>query len=105
MSAMRKPTGQGKTRTREHVLADLAINHLERHVLKCGYTVERIYHDYGLDLVLFTYNAKGEVESGRILLQVKATDNLTVLNDGQTIAIPLAREDLRSWLREPDPIV
>src|SRR5262249_54094421 len=57
--ARKKPTLKQKTRTREHIVADLAVNHVERQVLLCGYTVERIAHDYGLDLILFTYTAAG----------------------------------------------
>jgi hypothetical protein len=30
-----------KRRTREHVIADLSVNHVERLVLRCGWTVER----------------------------------------------------------------
>ena len=37
----------GKRRTRAHVLADLSINHVERHVLLCGFSVDRVEHDYG----------------------------------------------------------
>ena len=45
--AMRKYTR--KRRTREHVIADLSVNHLERVVLRAGHTVERFRHDYGFD--------------------------------------------------------
>jgi hypothetical protein len=54
--ARRKPPGQGKTRTREHILADLAVNAVERQVLLGNGTVERIRSDYGMDLALFTYD-------------------------------------------------
>ena len=54
---------------------------------------------------MFTYNERGEVENGRILFQVKATDVLPRLRDGQRLAFPLARGDLQHWLREPDPII
>jgi hypothetical protein len=37
-----------KRRTREHVIADLSVNHVERMVLRCGWTVERVRRDYGL---------------------------------------------------------
>jgi hypothetical protein len=47
------PGARRKVRTREHIIADLAINHVERQVLLCGYSVERIEHDYGIDLVTF----------------------------------------------------
>jgi hypothetical protein len=40
------PNVRGKTRTREHVLADLSINHVERQVLLCGFSVDRVQHDY-----------------------------------------------------------
>jgi len=38
-----------KRRTREHVIADLSANHVERHVLRSGHTVERLVHDYGIE--------------------------------------------------------
>jgi hypothetical protein len=67
-------TGPRKRRTREHVIADLSVNHVERFVLRCGWTTERTRHDYGLDLEMKTYNAAGETESEHVLLQLKATD-------------------------------
>ena len=63
-----------KRRTREHVIADLSINHVERQALLAGYTVNEWLSDYGIDLVLSTYTEEGETESGIIFLQVKATD-------------------------------
>jgi hypothetical protein len=47
-----------KRRTREHVIADLRVNHVERLVLRCGWTVERTRYDYGLDLDMHTYNPR-----------------------------------------------
>jgi hypothetical protein len=45
---------QGKRRTREHVLADLSANFVEKQALLCGYTGERVRLDYGIDLVVQT---------------------------------------------------
>ena len=73
-----------KRRTREHIIADLAVNHVERAVLRCGYTVERHWHDYGFDLLLYTYNNNGEYENGDVRIQVKATDHLKRKADGTT---------------------
>jgi hypothetical protein len=95
----------GKTRTREHVLADLGINYVERQVLLCGCSVQRIYNDYGYDLVLSTFNANGEIEAGIIYLQVKATDNLPLLSDGETISWVVSRRDLRLWMNEAFPVI
>ncbi len=34
-----------KKRPREHIIADLSVNHVERWVFLCGYSVERIEHE------------------------------------------------------------
>jgi hypothetical protein len=94
-----------KRRTREHIIADMSVNHVEARVLRCGYSVERIEHDYGTDLAIFTYDAQGELESGYILVQLKATDRLRVLSDGKTISFPVRRADLASWLGELMPYI
>jgi hypothetical protein len=98
-------TARGKTRTREHVLADLSINYVERHVLLSGHSVMRVQPDYGYDLVMFTHNAFGEVEAGHVYFQVKATDRLPLLKDGTTVSWPVSRRDLRLWLEEPLPVI
>lgn len=94
-----------KRRTRSHIIADLSVNHVEKQVLLCGYTVERVVEDYGIDLLLSTYNDEGEVENETIKLQLKATDNLNVLQDGQTIAFSVGRADLEFWLNEVLPFI
>ena len=94
----------GKRRTREHVIADLGVNHVERHALLAGYTVDRFAHDYGLDLILVTYDQAGEVEPGPIYLQVKATDSLSVLGDGQTVVCRVEQAALQRWLAERIPV-
>jgi Domain of unknown function (DUF4365) len=95
----------GKRRTREHVIADLSICFVEWQALLCGYTVERMHHDYGIDLQLMTYNKNGEIEPGNILFQVKATDGL-LLSEGQaTIPVRVERLHLARWLREKSPMI
>lgn len=92
-----------KRRTREYVIADLSVNHVERHVLLCGYTAERSLHDYGYDLFLTTYDANGEVEGGGVRIQVKASDFLRHRQDGQSFSFRLDTADLRLWLKEDSP--
>jgi Domain of unknown function (DUF4365) len=94
-----------KKRPREHIIADLSVNYVERYVLLCGYSVERIQYDYGYDLLIFTYNASGEIENGQIYVQLKATDSLSLLADQKTITFTLARSDLELWLLEPMPCI
>ena len=83
-----------KRRTREHVIADLSVHHVEGFVLRCGWTTERSSHDYGIDLYMETYNADGEVENGRVTFQLKATDSLKRSADGTVIRLRLQWRDL-----------
>jgi hypothetical protein len=94
-----------KRRTREHVIADLSLNYVERQALVCGFVVDRITHDYGLDLELVTFNSRGEVEEGTVLIQLKASDHLGSLAGKETFSFPLDRRDLVYWLAQPMPVV
>ena len=94
-----------KKRPREHIIADLSVNHVERYVFLCGYSVERVEYDYGFDLIIFTYDVDGEIENGQIYVQLKATDSLKILADRETITFPLKRSDLELWLQEPMPCI
>lgn len=100
-----RPTPPGKLRTREHVLAELSVNHLERQVLLAGFSVLRVHPDYGYDLMMATYNERGEPEPGSVYFQVKATDQLPLLKDGATISWCVSRRDLKLWLQELYPVV
>src|SRR6266568_4321283 len=94
-----------KRRTREHVIADLSINHVERQALLCGFVVERQVHDYGIDLDLYTFTRTGEVEPGAILLQMKASDRVLARPHQSTLTFRIARRDLVSWLAQPLPVI
>lgn len=100
-----KPPPRKKRRTREHVIEDLSFNCVERHIFLCGYSVERIAHDYGIDLMMHTYDDKGEVEPGRVFFQLKATDQVKWARGGQALTFTVAVADLLWWLREPMPVI
>lgn len=74
-------------------------------MLLCGYSVKRVESDYGFDLVIFTYDANGEIENGQIYVQLKATESLRILADQETIAFSIKRSDLELWLKEPMPCI
>lgn len=100
-----RKNGTKKRRTREHVIADLAVNHVGRQVRRCGYTMHRIIHDYGLDGAVTTYSDGGDIESGVIWLQLKATDHCQMLKGKPAVAVRVERKDLLSWLREVYPVI
>jgi hypothetical protein len=97
--------GGKKRRTRAHIIADLGVHHLEGHVLRCGFSMEHIRHDYGLDVAIHTFDAYGQLENGDVRCQVKATDQLPVLAQQEIIAWRVAAADLRHWLSEPMPVI
>jgi hypothetical protein len=74
-----------KRRTRQHVIADLGVHHVEGPILRCGFTAERIAHDYSLDLYMTTYAADGQAETDWVLFQVKATEHLKRTADGESV--------------------
>lgn len=94
-----------KRRTREHVIADMAVNHLERHALLCGFSVERINQDYGIDANLYTYSASGELENGCIYIQSKATECPKYSKQEDFLSFAIEKSDLETWLTEPLPVI
>src|ERR1700730_16142746 len=99
------PKSHRKRRTREHVIADLSVNHVEKRVLQCGWSVQRFSPDYGLDLLVTTFNRRGEIENGDIRLQIKATDSVRMASSGAAIAVRVEWRDLVYWLNEPLPVI
>lgn len=92
-------------RTREHIIADLSVNHLERFALRRGHTLQRTQADYGYDATVTTYSPEGEPETGQVFFQFKATESLRLLQDGETIALTVARKHIGMWLREIMPVI
>jgi Domain of unknown function (DUF4365) len=103
--ARKRQAGERKLRTREHVLADLGINCVERQILLRGFAVNRIEKDYGLDLMMLTYNDQGEIENGHVFFQVKATDSVMVLQDGVTLSCRVEVADIKWWQDELAPVI
>ena len=94
-----------KRRTREHIIADLGVNYIERFVLLCGFSVERVEKDYGYDLIMFTYDGNGEIENGQVYIQVKAKEQVERLKRTEAVSFALERAHLESWLHEPMPVM
>jgi len=76
----------------------LGLNHVERQCLYAGFSVQRIFSDYGYDANIFTYNEAGETENGMILIQLKSTDNLQVSKAHNSVEFSLSKRDLELWL-------
>ena len=94
-----------KRRTRSHIIADLSANHVERHALNNGYSVECITKDYGYDLNIYTYNSVGEFENGSIFIQLKATDRPKHVNLKTQVSFSVDKRDINTWYYEPYPVI
>ena len=94
-----------KRRTREHVIADLAVNHVERYVLRSGHVMQRVIHDYGLDAAITTFNHRGEVENGLVWMQIKATDHPRRMAARVALAVRVERKHLLFWMGERYPVI
>lgn len=92
-----------KRRTRQHIIADLGVNFVEKQVLLAGYVLVREVYDYGNDCYIHTFDAEGETENGEIIVQVKSTDNIRATEKGY--AFDLSIRDLENWLSNRTPTV
>lgn len=94
-----------KIRTREHIIADISENHFENFALMKGFSTESTAHDYGYDIIMSTYDQSGEIENGFVLVQLKATDSLNLINNKTEISFPIDKRDLTLWLKEFYPVI
>ncbi|MEM6562081.1 MAG: DUF4365 domain-containing protein [Planctomycetota bacterium] len=92
-----------KQRTRQHVIADLAVNHVERQILLAGHTCEAFRYDYGLDLTVYFYS-EGRVTNGHVVVQVKASDTPRYLRTQPVVSFAPSMEDLEHWAGEWVPV-
>lgn len=90
-------------RTREHVIASQSHNHVEKFIIDKGHTVERPT-DYGIDVLVKTFDEEGYAENGEILIQLKASDGLSYSSDGSYIAFEIEVKHYNYWKEEPMPV-
>src|SRR6267378_4239654 len=92
-----------KQRTREHVIADQSVNHVERFIIDVGHTAQRIEKDYGYDLLLFTYDEQGYSEPDFLSLQLKAAESLTAVDSDYVFDLDI--RDYNLWMLETMPVI
>src|SRR6266704_1257304 len=95
--------GPPKQRTREHVIADQSINHVERFIIDADHTVQQFERDYGYDLLLSTYDQDGYLEPGSIYLQVKASETLKRLGSNHVFDLDI--RDYNLWIHDRSPVL
>ena len=96
------PDGPRKQRTRQHIISDQSVNHVERIIIDAGYVVHRVVSDYGYDLVITTFDDQGYIEPGVVFLQLKASDALRAT--AEKYAYDLDVRDYNLWRLENQPV-
>lgn len=99
----RQKRGPRKQRTRQHVIADLSVNHVERIMLEAGHASLRLTTDYGYDIAMTTFDAGGFTEPGLVLFQLKASDNLS--ESAGFFTFDLDIRDYNLWRVERMPVI
>lgn len=102
---MAKRVESRKKRPHSHIIADRSVNHVEYYALENGYSIEPIAKDYGYDMMIYTYNSKGEFENGTIYAQLKARDEPKLVRNNNYISLSLDKRDLNLWCKELLPVL
>lgn len=95
-----------KFRTRQHIIEDLGLNHIERQILLSGNILRRFSeNDYGYDAMIDTFNERGEAENLSFKIQLKSTDNIHLSLQKEGFSIDLSKRDLELWLDNVYPVL
>lgn len=92
-----------KQRTRQHMIADQSVNHVQRYIIDAGHTAQEFERDYGYDLLLSTYDPSGYLEPGAIYLQLKAAEQLQCRGPNYVFDVDV--RDYNLWIRERAPVI
>jgi Domain of unknown function (DUF4365) len=98
------PKSRKPRRTRQHIIASLSRNYVERFILAEGHTAERRFDDYGYDLFVDSYDEDGYVENDVIRIQLKATDRLEKMRRGDSVGIDIDMRHYELWSYELMPV-
>ncbi len=102
---MKKAAGPARPqRTKEHVNASKSHNFIEKFFIDKGHVVDRPGADYGYDVLVTTFDARGYAESGDIRLQLKAGDRFDYVGKGAFISYKVEMKHCNLWVEEVMPV-
>jgi Domain of unknown function (DUF4365) len=102
----RAKQAKGKKRTREHVIADLSVVHVQYFIANAGFSSEATSKDYGYDLTVNTFDRDGLIDPLAILIQLKASEKLKLSldSDGASYWFNLDIRDYNLWIKESNSV-
>jgi hypothetical protein len=95
--------GPRKQRTRQHVIADLSVHHVEGFILEEGHTAQRFGSDYSYDLIMSTFDEAGYTEPGSVYFQLKAAESLHAVGSAYVFDVDI--RDYNLWIQEDMPVI
>jgi hypothetical protein len=95
-------SGPRKQRTRQHIIADLSVHHLERFILEEGHVAQRVSSDYGYDLMMWTFDEHGYAEPTGAYFQLKASESLGEAEHHYPFDLDV--RDYSLWMEERLPV-
>jgi Domain of unknown function (DUF4365) len=95
-----------KQRTRQHIIEDLGLNHIEKQILLSGNVWSRYpTNDYSYDGMIETFNKEGEAENQVFMVQLKSTDSIQLSPQKEGFIVDLSKKDLERWLTCAYPVL
>jgi Domain of unknown function (DUF4365) len=95
-----------KRRTRQHIIEDLGLNHIERQILLSGNVLRRFSdNDYGYDGMIDTFDEQGQAHNLQLMIQLKSTDVIQQSPQNGGFNVDLSKRDLELWLKSVLPVL
>ena len=95
-----------KLRTRQQIIEDLAINHIERQILLSGNVLKRKGDiEYNYDGAIVTFDETGQINNLSLMIQLESTDVIQLSPKKAGFSIDLSKRDLERWLNTETPVL
>ena len=95
-----------KLRTRQHIIEDLGLNHIEKQILLSGNILRRdMKEDYGYDSVIDTFDAQGQVDNRSFMVQLQSKDGIQLSPKKDGFEVEFSKKDLELWLQCAYPVL
>ena len=95
-----------KLRTRQEIIEDLALNHVERQILLSGNVLKRKGDiDYDYDGAIETFDEEGRINNLSLMIQLKSMDFIQLSSKKAGFVVDFSKQDLERWLNTEVPVL
>ena len=95
-----------KLRTRQQIVEDLALNHIEKQILLSGNILKRRGDmNYGYDGAIQTFDEEGRINNLSLMILLTSTDLVQLSPKKVGFVVDLSKQDLEHWLNTEMPVL